>query len=52
MRNPAKVKYVYTPQEGNFEIPKCKSTTSVNELHSNYLKRLEFEKYMNPKGLK
>ena len=52
IRNPSKVKYVFTPQIGNFEIPKFKKTTSINELHENYLKRLEFEKYMNPKGLK
>ena len=52
MRNPIKLKYVYTPEHGNFEIPKIKQTTNVNELIKNYQKRLEFEKYMNPKGLK
>ena len=52
MRNPSKVKYVYTPQHGNFEIPKIKSTTNINTLYNNYKQRLEFEKYMNPKGLK
>ena len=27
-------------------------TTSLQELHKNYTKRVEFEKYMNPLGLK
>ena len=28
------------------------STNTLKELHENYTKRLEFEKYMNPKGIK
>ena len=52
MRNPQKVKYVWTKQHGNFEIPKHKSTTNVETLYGNYEKRLEMEKYLNPCGLK
>ena len=36
MRNPAKLRYIYTKEHGNFEIPKYKSTTNVNELHDNF----------------
>ena len=52
MRNPQKVKYIYHQALGNFEIPKNKDTSDVNILHKNYTDRLDFEKYMNPKGLK
>ena len=52
MRNPNKVKYVYTKNLGNFEIPKNKNTSDVQVLHKNYQDRLDFEKYMNPLGLK
>ena len=52
MRNPQKVKYVYTKSHGNFEIPKNKNTTNVQELAENYQKRLDYEKYLNPMGLK
>merc|ERR1712086_1032420 len=52
LRNPNKVNYVHTKRHGNFEVPKVRNTTNVNELAQNYEKRLDFEKYMNPKGLK
>ena len=52
IRNPQKIKYVYTKQHGNFEVPKHKRSTSINVAADNYQKRLDFEKYMNPKGLK
>ena len=52
MRNPSKMKYVYHPKLGNFEVPKNKSTTDIQDLHKKYEQKLEFEKYLNPKGLK
>ena len=52
MRNPNKVKYVYHKNLGNFEVPKIKDTTDINILHKKYQERLDFEKYMNPKGFK
>merc|ERR1740117_339332 len=52
MRNPSKIKYVYHKSLGNFEVPKIKSTTNINDLYKNYQDRLDYEKYMNPKGLK
>ena len=51
-RNPSKLLYVWTPQHGNFEVPKTKDTMNVNKLADNYQQRLDFEKYLNPKGLK
>tara|TARA_B110000285_G_C14733544_1_gene427548 strand:- start:197 stop:535 length:339 start_codon:yes stop_codon:yes gene_type:complete len=52
MREPSKIKYVSHPKYGNFEAPKIKDTTDAKKLSQNYKKRLEFEKYLNPKGLK
>ena len=52
MRNPSKILYVNTQRDGNFEVPKTKRSTSVSELAENYQRRLDFEKYMNPKGIK
>ena len=52
MRAPSKLQYVKTKRQGYWEIPKAKSTTNANELYRNFEKRVEFEKYMNPKGLK
>ena len=51
-RNPQKVKYMFHKNLGNFEVPKYKDSSDVNVLHQNYLNRLDYEKYMNPKGLK
>ena len=33
-------------------MPKHKNTTNVNQIYDNYAKRLDFEKYMNPLGIK
>ena len=33
-------------------MPKHKNTTNVNQIYNNYAKRLDFEKYMNPLGIK
>ena len=52
LRNPQKVKYLHTKEHGNFEMPKHKTTTNVNQIYDNYSKRLDFEKYMNPFGIK
>ena len=52
MRNPSKIKYVSTKQHGNFEVPKNKKTSNVEDLYKNYQDRLDYEKYMNPFGLK
>ena len=38
---------------GKFEVPKTGAkSSSLKELYQNYQQRLDFEKYMNPKGLK
>ena len=37
---------------GDFEAPKHMKSNRVKDLVENYNKRLEFEKYMCPKGLK
>ena len=50
--NSRKVRYVSNPQLGQFEVPKNSRSQSIKELHENYQKRLEFERYMNPKGFK
>ena len=57
MRNPRKVRYLSHPKYGDFEAPKTVNkkdiTTQTQEyMHSQYQQRLQFEKYMNPKGLK
>ena len=52
MRNPTKVKYAYQKNFGNFEYTKSKNTTNLTKIVQNYNNRLEFEKYMNPKGFK
>ena len=52
LRNPQKVKYIFTKEHGAFEMPKHKKSTNVNEIYKNYEKRLDFEKYMNPFGIK
>ena len=52
MRNPGKVKYVHQKDFGNFEIPKHRNTSNIAELHKNYLAKSDWEKYMNPFGIK
>ena len=44
--------YLNTNRYGNIEVPKVKKSTSVDQMAANYKKRLEYEKYMNPKGIK
>lgn len=51
-RNPQKVRYLETKQLGKFEAPMKSRCNSLTELHENYQSRLDFEKYMNPKGIK
>ena len=41
------MKYVYHPKLGNFEVPKNKSTTDIQDLHKKYEQKLEFEKKKN-----
>ena len=52
MRNPVKVKYLHHPTVGNFEVPKNRKSTTITSMVQQYQSRLDFEKYMNPKGLK
>ena len=52
MRNPMKVRYLQTKELGKFEAPMKSRCRSLGEMHENFQKRLEFEKYLNPKGLK
>ena len=51
-RNPTKVKYISHKTYGDIEFPSNKKTTHIKELAANYRKRLDFEKYMNPNGIK
>lgn len=52
MRNPSKVRYLNTKNFGDFEAPAKTKEKNLNKLQDNYQKRLDFEKYMCPKGLK
>lgn len=52
MRNPRKIRYIETKNNGKFEVPMKSNTRSIQKLYNNYEERLDFEKYMNPKGLK
>ena len=52
MRNPTKVRYLHAKRLGNFEAPAKTKEQDLFKLHENYQKRLEFEKYMCPKGVK
>lgn len=52
MRNPQKVRYLETKELGKFEAPMKTRVQSLSKLHKNHTDRLEFEKYMNPNGLK
>ena len=38
--------------KGDFEAPMKTPEKNVHKLQENYMKRLEFEKYMCPKGVK
>ena len=52
MRNPMKVRYLTNKHLGDFEAPSSSNTKEMKTLHANYQKRLDFEKYMLPKGVK
>ena len=52
MRNPAKVRYLVDRMSGPFEAPMKSEIKDVEKLKKNYTDRLDFEKYMKPKGLK
>ena len=52
LRNPSKVRYLNTKSFGDFEAPAKSKVTNLHQLHANYQQRLEFERYMCPKGLK
>ena len=52
MRNPQKVRYLVDKATGPFEAPMKSDIKDVKQLKKNYSDRLDFEKYMNPKGLK
>ena len=52
MRNPQKVRYLETKSLGKFEAPMKTDIRSISQLKKNYTDRLEFEKYLCPKGLK
>ena len=51
-RNPLKVRYLKSKKFGEFEAPMKPKNRDLTSLVSNYQQRLDFEKYMNPKGLK
>ena len=53
MRNPMKVRYISCKRTGtSFEAPMKSNVNDINQLKKRYKDRLEWEKYMNPKGLK
>ena len=52
MRNPMKVRYLHTKSLGNFEAPAKTSEKNLHKLAENYQRRLDFEKYLCPKGVK
>lgn len=47
-----KIRYLNTKKLGDFEAPAKTSEKNLFKLHENYTKRLEFEKYLCPKGVK
>ena len=47
-----KVRYLKTDKFGNFEAPMSTKVKDLRQLQDNYQKRLEFEKYLCPKGVK
>lgn len=50
--DPKNIKYLKSKEHGYFEAPKFSKNRSLNNLVYQYKQKLEFEKYMNPKGLK
>ena len=52
IRKPTKVRYLETKELGKFEVPMKPKERNLHRLHAEYQKRLEFEKYLCPKGVK
>ena len=50
--NPAKVRYLNSKDFGYFEAPKRTKSQELKYLVDRYKQRVEYEKYMNPHGLK
>lgn len=50
--NPSKIRYLKSKQYGYFECPKLNKNPEIQAIVYQYKKRLEYEKYMNPKGYK
>lgn len=50
--DPQNIKYLKSKDKGYFEAPKFSKNRSLNHLVFQYKQKLEYEKYMNPKGFK
>jgi ribosomal protein L23 len=50
--NPSKMRYLKSKDYGYFECPKHPKIPEVRHLADMYKQRSEYEKYLNPKGLK
>ena len=50
--NPLKMKYLMNEKYGYFEAPKTRGPRELKTIVHNYQQRVEYEKYMCPKGLK
>jgi ribosomal protein L23 len=50
--DPKNTLYLSSRLKGYFEAPKFSKNRSLNHLTDQYKQRVEYEKYMNPKGLK
>ena len=50
--NPLKIRYLNSNKYGYFEAPKTRGPREIKTIVNNYKQRVEYEKYMNPKGLK
>ncbi len=50
--NPLKMKYLMSNKYGYFEAPKTRGPRELKTIVHNYQQRVEYEKYMCPKGLK
>ncbi len=50
--DPQNIKYLKSKDHGYFEAPKFSKNRTLNHLVYQFKQKSEFEKYMNPKGLK
>jgi ribosomal protein L23 len=50
--NPVKMRYLKSKDLGYFEAPKRTNNQELRYLFDRYKQRLEYEKYLNPKGIK